>query len=31
LVLRSEVWVRGIAPESIVERVVGTVPAPSWR
>ena len=31
LVLRSEVWVRGIAPESIVERVVGSVPAPSWR
>ena len=31
LVLRSEVWVRGIPPESVVERVVTTVPAPSWR
>ncbi len=31
LVLRSEVWIRGIPPESIVERVVGSVPAPSWR
>ena len=31
IVLRSEVWVRGTPPESVVERVVATVPAPSWR
>ena len=31
VVLRSEVWVRGIPQESIVERVVASVPAPSWR
>ena len=31
VVLRSEVWVRGIPQESIIERVVASVPAPSWR
>jgi MoxR-like ATPase len=31
IVLRSEVWVRGIPPESVVDRVVASVPAPSWR
>ena len=31
IVLRSEVWVRGTPPESVVERVVASVPAPSWR
>jgi MoxR-like ATPase len=31
IVLRSEVWVRGTLPESVVERVVASVPAPSWR
>jgi MoxR-like ATPase len=30
VVLRSEVWVRGVPQESIVERVVASVPAPSW-
>ena len=30
VVLRSEVWVRGVPQESIIERVVASVPAPSW-
>ena len=31
LVLRSEVWVRGVPPEAVVERVLASVRAPSWR
>jgi len=31
IVLRSEVWVRGVPAEAVVERVVASVPAPSWR
>jgi MoxR-like ATPase len=31
VVLRSEVWVRGVPAEAVIERVVASVPAPSWR
>ena len=30
LVLRSELWVRRVAPEQVVARILGEVPAPSW-
>jgi MoxR-like ATPase len=31
IVLRSEVWVRGVPADAVVARVVASVPAPSWR
>ncbi len=31
LVLRSEVWVRGVPAEAVIERVLASVPVPSWR
>jgi MoxR-like ATPase len=31
VVLRAEVWARQVAPESVVQGVVDSVPAPSWR
>ena len=30
LVLRSELWVRRVAPEEVLAKVLEAVPAPSW-